>query len=120
MSYKKKIRDITIVEKDGAFGSFFKRFYGESSLEFDFEGISALRKVLSNQKAKLIHIIKSKNPGSIYELSKMLKRDINAVKNDLKLLERFGFIELVSEKSGSRERVKPVIVVDSVQINIKL
>lgn len=116
---KTKTREITIVENEGAFSSFFRKFYGEKR-DYDFEGISALRKLLSNEKAKLIHAIKTQKPCSIYHLAKILKRDIKAVKKDIKLLERFGFIELVLEKSGDRERHKPIVVVDSVYINVKI
>ncbi len=119
MAFKTKVRDITIVGNDGAFSSFFKKFYGEKK-EYDFEGISALRKLLSNQKARLLHVIKNKKPDSVYRLGKILKRDLKSVNNDVKLLERFGFVDLISEKTGKRERLKPVIVVDSININLKI
>jgi predicted transcriptional regulator len=119
MAYKTKTREVTIVDNGGTMLPFFKKFENEKK-DFDFEGISALRKLLSNEKCRLLHTIKIKNPGSIYELAKILKRDIKSVKNDIKLLDRFGFIDLISEKSGSRERLKPVIVVDSVYINLKI
>ncbi|MDO8509276.1 MAG: HTH domain-containing protein [Nanoarchaeota archaeon] len=119
MASKSKTREITIVENEGSFSTFFKKFYNEKK-EFDFEGISALRKLLSNEKAKLLNIIKTKKPNSIYELAKILNRDLKAVKRDIKLLERFGFIDLIAEKSGERERLKPVIVVDSIYISVKL
>lgn len=97
----------------------FKKFEGEKK-DYDFEGISALRKLLSNERSRLLHIIKTKKPKSVYELAKLLKRDLKAVNNDIKLMERFGFIDLVAEKTGNRERLRPVIIVDSMNLNIKL
>ncbi len=119
MAQKTKTRDISIVEEGGAFNAFFRKFTGEQK-EYDFEGISALRKLLSNEKARIIHTIKEKSPGSIYELSKILGRDFKSVNADIKLLERFGFIDLISEKTGKRERLKPLLVVDSIYISLKL
>ena len=119
MAKKTKSRDINIVEKSGAFTSFFKKMSGESE-EYDYEGIVALRKLLSNEKARLLHIIKSKHPNSIYSLARILGRDFKSVSEDIKLLERFGFIELISEHTGKRERLKPIIIVDQITINVKL
>lgn len=119
MSSKTKTREVTIFESGGAFSAFFKKFSGEKK-EYDFDGIAALRKLLSNEKARLLHVIKSKKPTSLYQLAKFLKRDIKAVKRDIRLLERFGFIDLIAEKSGNREKLKPIVVVDALYINLKI
>lgn len=114
-----KTRDINIVDEEGTFTTFFKKITGEQD-NYDFEGIHALRQLLSNEKAKMLHIIKTKRPTSIYNLAKLLKRDFKSVNEDIKLLERFGFIDLISEKTGKRERLRPVLVIDSIHINIAL
>lgn len=119
MVKKIKSRDITIVDKAGTFNTFFKKLTGENE-EYDFEGLSALRKVLSNEKAKVLYIIKSKKPESIYSLAKLLGRDFKSVNQDIKLLSRFGFIDLIAEKSGKRPRLRPEVVVSSININIKV
>jgi len=119
MASKNKTKEINIVEEGGAFQSFFKRFAGDTR-GYDFEGISALRKLLSNERARLLHTIKTKSPKSIYELAKLLSRDFKSVQQDIKLLERFGFLDLVSEKSGKRVRLKPVLAVDTLHITIKV
>ena len=66
----------------------------------------------------MLHIIKTKKPESIYELAKLLGRDFKAVRHDIKLLERFGFIELISSHKQGRERLRPVLDVDRITINI--
>ena len=114
-----KTREITIVDKRGAFEAFFKKFSGEKE-DYDFEGLSVLRKLLSNEKARLLHVIKTKNPPSLYKLAKILKRDFKSVVQDIKLLERFGFIDMISEKTGKRERLRPILVVDSININLRV
>lgn len=118
MAEKTKVREITIVDESGTFNVLLKRF--RSNEDYDFEGLSILRKLLSNEKARLLHTIKKKNPKSIYHLAKMLKRDFKSVSEDIKLLERFGFIDIIAEKTGKRERKRPVLVVDNMKINIKI
>ena len=118
MAEKSKTREITITDEGGTFSTFFKRFTGEK--EYDFEGIAVLRKLLSNEKARLLHFLKTKKPKSIYELAKQLGRDFKSVSDDIRLLESFGFIEMIAEKSGKRERLRPILVVDTMYIKLKL
>jgi len=118
MATKKiKTREISIIQSKGAF-SIFRR--GRSKKDYDFEGISALRQLLSNERARILHTIKTEEPSSIYELAKKLKRSFKSVNDDVKLLERFGFIELKHEKTKKRVRHKPVITVDLVNIKVKI
>jgi len=42
------------------------------------------------------------------------------VADDIRLLERFGFIELSEEKIKGRIRHKPEVIVDTVTIHIKV
>lgn len=113
-----KVREITITESQGAFSLFKKS--GFSKKDYDFSGLLALRQLLSNEKARIIHAIKHKKPTSIYELAKILERKFKAVSDDLKLLERFGLIELVEEKTKKRVRHRPEILADSIVINLKI
>ncbi len=115
---KEKTREITITESKGAFSIFKKA--GISKKDFDFSGILALRQILSNEKARILHTIKTQSPVSIYDLAKKLNRGFKSVSDDIKLLERFGFIELVEEKTKNRVRHKPVIVVDTMTIHLKI
>lgn len=118
MAEKTKTREITITDEGGMFNALLKKFSGGK--EYDFEGLTLLRRLLSNEKARLIHTIKKKDPSSIYGLAKMLGRDFKSVNEDIKLLERFGFLDLMAEKTGKRVRHKPILVVDSLIIKIKL
>jgi predicted transcriptional regulator len=119
MAQKTRTREITIVDKSGTFETLFKKFSGEKK-DYDFEGLTSLRRLLTNEKARLLHLVKSKKPNSIYKLAKILKRDFKSVSEDLKLLERFGFVELVSERNGNRESLRPLVVVDSINIQIRV
>jgi len=115
---KKKVREITIIESKGAFSIFKKP--RTSKKDYDFEGVLALRQLLSNEKARILHTIKTQNPKSIYNLAKKLNRGFKSVSDDVKLLERFGFVELIEEKTKKRVRHKPEIVVDTITIHLKV
>lgn len=115
---KTKTREIEIRESKGRFSIFSKQKVSKDA--YDFKGISALRQVLSNEKARILDVIKTKHPKSIYELSKILKRPFKGVFDDVKLLERVGFLDLVLEKTKKRIRHRPEIVVDKIIINIKI
>jgi predicted transcriptional regulator len=119
MAPRIKVREIEIASSQGSFTSFFKKFTQDSQ-KFDFDSLSLLRKMLSNEKAKLINTLKTKKPGSIYELSKLLNRDFKAVSEDIKVLQRFGLIEMIEEKTGKRKRLKPILVVEELIIKLKL
>jgi predicted transcriptional regulator len=112
-----KTRTITISDKGGTFSTIFNRFKYSKKQDSD---VANLRHLLSNEKARLLHICKTKKPSSIYELAKLLGRDFKAVRQDIRLLERFGFIELISSHKHGRERLKPIVDADQVIITINL
>jgi len=112
------VREITIREQKGAFSLFKKPASGKE--EYDFSGIQALRQLLSNEKARLLNVIKLQKPSSLYDLAKKLNRSFKSVYDDVKLLERFGFIEVVESKVNNRTRHKPQIVADTITIHFKI
>ena len=116
MAKQIKTRTITIKEKGGSFLTIFHKTK-ESKKN---SGISNLRQLLSNEKARLLHITKTKQPNSIYELAKLLGRDFKAVRQDIKILEKFGFIELISSHKQGRERLRPIVDADQVIITVNL
>jgi len=118
MASKSRTWDITIIEDTGTFRSFFKKITGENK-EYDFESLSALRNILTNEKARMLNTIKTKKPLSIYHLARLLGRDFKSVSEDIKILSRFGLIDLISEKTGKRVRFKPILSVDSINIHLK-
>lgn len=112
-----KIREITITQEKGAFSIFKKSSEKEG---YDFSGILALRQILSNEKARILHTIKTQKPKSIYELSKNLGRSFKAVSEDVNILKKFGFIDLIEEKTKKRIRHRPEIIVDTITIHLKI
>jgi predicted transcriptional regulator len=111
-------REITLKESKGTFSLFKKSAKDKSN--YDFSGISSLRQLLTKEKARILDVIKNEKPASLYDLAKKLGRNFKAVHDDIKLLERFGFIEIVEEKTKNRTRHRPKIITDLVTIHIKI
>ena len=114
---KPRTRIVNLYVTPYAFTSIFKRLRGDRS-EYDFSSLIELRQVLSNEKAKILNAIKNKSPESLYSLAKILGRDFKAVSNDIKALQKFGFIELKKSAKGRRNMLKPLLAIDNLQVNI--
>ncbi len=99
--------------------NFVSRLIGEKKTH-DFSDVKLLRNLLSNEKSRILYLLKHKKPTSIYALAKLLGRDFKSVRDDVRVLERFGLIEFHSEKVGKRESLKPVLVADKLQIIINV
>ncbi len=112
-----KTRQVELYITSSSFASIFRRLRGEKS-DYNFEAISELRQLISNEKARVLYIIKNQNPDSIYSLAKLLKRDFKSVRQDVKLLEKFGFLTLKPETTGNRKKLKPIIAIDKLQISL--
>jgi len=113
-----KTRKITLSITPTRFTSLFNRLRGEKTAEF--QEIAELRTLLSNEKAKILYSIRNSNPASIYNLAKILNRDFKSVRQDLLVLERFGFIKFEKSIKGNRKSLKPVLVISSLQINFEV
>jgi predicted transcriptional regulator len=113
---KTKSITLSLSEKEGNFFSIFSKIKGETKNS----GISNFRQILSREKSRLLYICKTKQPDSIYQLAKLLGRNFKSVREDVRILEQFGFIELISSIKKGRERLKPVIDVDQLIVTINL
>jgi predicted transcriptional regulator len=84
-----------------------------------FESIDAVRSVLTNNRLLILKTIKEKHPKSIYELSKMLGRNLKNVNQDLDMLFRIGLVELKKEKTD-KDRVIPFVNYNEIMVAISL
>lgn len=82
-----------------------------------FASLEALRKVLTEKRLDLLHVIKERQPASVYELSKIVKRDLKNVNGDLELLENIGLVSMARSRTG-RKRVTPRVDYDKIQLEI--
>jgi len=73
-----------------------------------FENIEAMRKILSEERLRILKTIKKEHPKSIYELAKFLNRDIKNTFDDVQFLAQIGLIELQKMKEGREKTILKV------------
>jgi len=71
-----------------------------------FDSIDDMRAVLTNNRLMILKAIKENKPKSVYELSKMLRRTLKNVNQDLKLLADIGLVTLEATKTD-KKRITP-------------
>jgi predicted transcriptional regulator len=84
-----------------------------------FEDVHTLESVLTEKRLNLLRTIKERKPKSIYELAKILQRDVKNVSNDVNKLSELGLITLTKSKEG-RERVTPTVDYDKILLEIPI
>jgi predicted transcriptional regulator len=82
-----------------------------------FENLKAMRKVLTENRLKILKTVKKEHPSSIYELAKLLKRDVKNTFDDIQFLADVGLIELKKNKDG-RERNTPIVNYEKILLEI--
>lgn len=70
-----------------------------------FSNLREMRKVLTEKRLELLKVIKDRKPASVYELSKMVKRDIKNVLQDLTYLQELGLVVITETKDKKIPRV---------------
>jgi len=73
-----------------------------------FESIDDMRSVLTNNRLLIVKAIRERKPKSVYELSKILGRDLKNVNQDLKLLEEIGLVTLEKTKTDRKSIIPHV------------
>lgn len=70
-----------------------------------FNNLKEMRKVLTEKRLEILKTIKDKKPASVYELAKMLGRDIKNVLQDLSYLKELGLVEITETRDKKIPRV---------------
>jgi len=70
-----------------------------------FTSLEAARNFLTKERLALLHVIREKRPRSIYELAKMVDRDLKNVQQDVALLERHGLVKFTEKRRGAKSKV---------------
>ena len=71
-----------------------------------FDSIDTMRAVLTNNRLLILKTIRERKPGSVYELAKMLNRDLKNVNQDLKMLSEAGLV-MLEKTEADKKRVVP-------------
>lgn len=82
-----------------------------------FENLDVMRKVLTEERLRILKTIKKEHPSSIYKLAKILGRDMKNTFDDVQYLAQAGFIELKKTKEG-REKATPLVTYDKILLEI--
>lgn len=90
---------------------------GKKHEGISFESFETMRKVLTEERLRILKVIKKDHPQSIYELAKILHRDIKNTFNDVQFLAQAGLIELKKTKDG-REKTTPIVNYDKILLEI--
>jgi len=69
-----------------------------------FGSLTEMARVLSPRRLELLGLIRRHHPESVRELTVLAGRDIKNVSGDVRILERYGFIEVDKDK-GPRKRL---------------
>src|SRR5262249_36501911 len=68
--------------------------------------VGAARRLLTPHRLTMLRTIRAERPRSIYELAKLLGRDLKNVQTDLRLLERYGLVRTSTGRGTGRRKVK--------------
>jgi predicted transcriptional regulator len=83
-----------------------------------FENLDVMRKAITHERLKILKAIKEKHPASIYELAKLLNRNLKNVSDDVHYLAELGLIELEKEKTNGRKKTMPIVNYEKILLEI--
>jgi predicted transcriptional regulator len=92
-----------------------KKIKEEKGLYFD--SIDTMRAILTNKRLLILKTVREQSPSSVYELAKMLGRDLKNVNQDLKLLAEVGLVTL-EKKQTDKKRVIPHVDYSKILLEI--
>ncbi len=111
-SLKESLKDFSTAWEKMASG---ERINKEKGLYFD--SIDTMRAILTNKRLLILKTVREQSPSSIYELAKMLGRDLKNVNQDLKLLADVGLVTL-KKKQTDKNRVVPHVDYSKIRLEI--
>lgn len=85
-----------------------------------FRSIDDLRSFLTPQRLRLLKLIRSRRPGSVYELAALAGRDRKAVRTDLDVLVSLGVVRMSRASTGGRVRSVPHVPYSRIEIGVKV
>lgn len=84
------------------------------------ESLDELRKVLTKERIRLLHVIRTKKPKSVYDLSLMLERDRKAIITDIEILKRLGLVKIAKRRTMKRMRTVPSVPYTKIDVAISV
>ena len=84
-----------------------------------FDSIDAMRAVLTNHRLLILKTIREYKPKSVYELAKILRRDLKNVRQDLRLLSEVGLV-IFKETETDKRRIMPEVNYAKILLEIQV
>jgi predicted transcriptional regulator len=88
--------------------------------EVGFTSIEAARNFITRERLALMHTIRTRHPGSLYELAKMVRRDFKNVQDDIRILEHHGLVRIAREPRGRRKVKVPQVLFEEIALRIAI
>ena len=85
-----------------------------------FGSVESFRQFFTPKRLELLRVIKHRRPQSIYELAKLIKRDIKSVVVDIKILENYDLIDIKKIVVKNGYKVKPIFDYDKLNVEIAM
>ena len=92
----------------------------ESSKSVSFGSVESFRQFFTPRRLELMKAIKNKQPGSIYELAKLTRRDFKSVVTDIKILEKYKMINTKKVPVKGGYKVRPIFDYDKLKVEIAM
>lgn len=83
-----------------------------------FESLEAVRNFLTEKRLELWRIIRDKEPKSLTELARLVKRDYKDVHQDVSILVEVGLVDLRKPKRAKTRAIKPISLVDQLEFKV--
>jgi predicted transcriptional regulator len=81
-----------------------------------FHNLKEMRKVLTEKRLELLKTIKHKKPSSVYELSRILNRDLKNVLQDVTYLADLGIVKVEETK----DKKVPSVAYDRIAFEVAI
>ena len=85
--------------------------------EISFEDPKALNKFIKN--LPILMVILNQSPKTIYELAKILGRDVSNIRKIVSFFEEMGAVKIEEKKVSGKTVKKPVVFYDKIEFQLK-
>lgn len=82
--------------------------FDTDELELAFESVEQMRSLLTRERDRLLKVLQTERPRSIYGLAKLLRRSQSAVQEDVTLLATYGLVRLAPGVENGRRVLQPI------------
>ncbi len=88
--------------------------------EVGFTSLEAARNFLTRERIALMRTIRTRRPGSLYALAKMVSRDFKNVQEDVAILQRLGLMRISKKARGKRNVKVPRVLFEEIALKIAI